>query len=242
MDNNFNKKLWLVKVPELIHNKILKEKNDIGILEVFERENPQGQKELLYKINLGNGNLEDNCNFDLNICDTKNFFTFKEKKNVIKSLDLFGRLVASDERTSDKVTLQVANEEADQKPKVNLHLGKGRQNNQGRIMQISEHQFIATADNLQKAFDQKIRKDKNLKKTRKDRDELKTEIFGLFSNKNFWTNREIVAKLDQPENYLKEVLSEICNYIKSGPKKGCYELKRQYVSIQEDQEENENDN
>lgn len=235
MDKNFNKKLWLVKVPELIHNKILKEKNDIGFIEVFEKENPEGKKEILYKMNLGN--IDDNCIFDLNISETKNFFTFKEKKNVIKSLDLFGRIVASDERTSDKVTLQVANEEADQKPKVNLHLGKGRQNNQGRIMQISEHQFIATADNLQKAMDQKIRKDKNLKKTRKDRDELKTEIFGLFSNKNFWTNREIVAKLDQPENYLKEVLSEICNYIKSGPKKGCYELKRQYVNIQE-QEEN----
>jgi hypothetical protein len=234
MDKNFNKKLWLVKVPELIHNKILKEKNDIGMVEVFEKENEQGKKELIYKINLGK--MDDDCIFDLNISETKNFFIFKEKKNVIKSLDLFGRLFASDERTSDKVTLQVANEEADQKPKVNLHLGKGRQNNQGRIMQISEYQFIATADNIQKAMDQKIRKDKNLKKTRKDRDELKTEIFGLFSNKNFWTNREIVAKLDQPENYLKEVLSEICNYIKSGPKKGCYELKRQYVNIEENQE------
>ena len=61
-----------------------------------------------------------------------------------------------------------------------------------------------------------------------DLEELKTEIFNLFAEKNNWTNRELVAKLDQPENYLKEVLTEMCNYIRSGPKKGNYELKPQF--------------
>lgn len=231
----FSDKLWLVKVPELIYNQILKDKgNELGILEIFEKINAQGKKEYLYRVNLGNTN--DTSTFDVKLEPTKNFFIFRDKASKIRAAHSLGRFVASDQRTSDKVTLKVANEEARNKPKVELDTGKGRQTNQKGIMPISEHQYIATNDNLQKAYDQKIRKDKNLKKTRKDKDELKTEIFALFSNKKYWTNREIVAKLDQPENYLKGVLSEICNYIKSGPKKGCYELKQQYVTIYEDEE------
>ena len=228
---NFDHKLWLVKVPEQIYNQVINH-NDLGILEVFEKENENGKKEFEFKVCLGS-KIDPNS-FNLNISDTKNFFTFKEKLNKIRSIEKIGRFIASDEHISDMVTLRVAKEEETNKPSITIDTGKGRQNNQGRIIPISEHQFIATNDNFQKAMDQKIRKDKNLKKTRKDREELKTEIFSLFSNKKYWTNREIVAKLDQPENYLKEVLSEICNYIKSGPKKGCYELKHQYVNIQED--------
>lgn len=228
---NFDHKLWLVKVPEQIYNQVINH-NDLGILEVFEKENENGKKEFEFKVCLGS-KIDPNS-FNLNISDTKNFFTFKEKLNKIRSIEKIGRFIASNEHISDMVTLRVAKEEETNKPSITIDTGKGRQNNQGRIIPISEHQFIATNDNFQKAMDQKIRKDKNLKKTRKDREELKTEIFSLFSNKKYWTNREIVAKLDQPENYLKEVLSEICNYIKSGPKKGCYELKHQYVNIQED--------
>lgn len=226
--NNF----WLVKVPELIFNQIISESNnDFGILGVYEKRDNQGKKENVFKVKLGS---DLDSEYDLQMQPSKNFFTFKEKKNKIRAIDTFGKFIASDERTSDRVTLKVAVEEASNKPRVALDKGKGRQSNQGKILPISEHQFIATSDNLQKAMDQKIRKDRNLKKTRKDKEELKREIFTLFEDKKYWTNREIIAKLDQPEGFVKQVLSEICNLIRSGPKKGCYELKQQYVNIQEE--------
>ncbi len=229
----FNNKFWLVKVPELIYNQIINSNNnDFGILEVFEKVDNQGRKENLFKVKLG---AEEDANkFDLQMQESNNFFTFKEKKNKIRAIDTFGKFIASDENTSDKVTIKVAFEEASNKPKVALDKGKGRQITQGRILPISEHQFIATNDNLQRAMDQKIRKDRNLKKTRKDKEELKREIFAFFEDKKYWTNREIIAKLDQPEGFVKLVLSEICNLIRSGPKKGCYELKQQYINIQEE--------
>jgi len=225
---NFNNKIWLVKVPELIFNQIISSKNkDFGILEVFEDKDLNDKRNLIYKVKLGSE--QDANKFDLQIQPSNNFFSFKEKKKTIRAINAFGKFIASDEYTSDKVTLKVAVEEASNKPRVILDKDKGRQNIQGKILPISEHQFIATNDNFQRAMDQKIRKDKNLKKTRKDKDELKREIFGLFEDKKYWTNREIIAKLDQPEGFVKQVLSEICNLIRSGPKKGCYELKQQYV-------------
>jgi len=231
-NSNIANNFWLVKVPELIFNQIMGEANsDFGILEVFEKIDSQGKKENLFRVKLGS---DIDSIFDVQMQPSKNFFSFKEKKNKIRAIDTFGKFIASDEKTSDKVTLKVAVDEASNKPRVALDKGKGRQNTQGKILPISEHQFIATSDNLQKAMDQKIRKDRNLKKTRKDKEELKREIFSLFEDKKYWTNREIIAKLDQPEGFVKQVLSEICNLIRSGPKKGCYELKQQYVNIQED--------
>jgi len=70
---------------------------------------------------------------------------------------------------------------------------------------------------------------RDIEKTRKDKNELMNDLFELFSEKSHWTVKSLKDKLDQPELFLKEVLSEICNYCKSGPKKGNFALKDQYV-------------
>jgi hypothetical protein len=217
-------KIWMVKVPEVIYNQILKER-DLGYIDIFERI-LNGEKVKEVYVNLG-GNIEPK-RFDINYNKTDNFFSFKDKKSKIKKIHHLGRFVASDESVSDRVTMNVAKEELTNKASIAIEYGKGRPLTEG-IIPISEHQFYATSDTYQMAVSQKNRKDKHLKKTRMDREELKKEIFNLFTEKDFWTNKELVAKLDQPENYLKEVLTEMCNYIRSGPKKGCYELKPQYL-------------
>ena len=232
-------KVWLVKVPETVYNKILTG-NEVGKMEIWETVNPvTREKEKEVKINLGN--MDTNI-FDLNFNKTENFFTFKDKKNKIKKVDFLGRFVANDESVSDRVTVNVARQELMNKPSVAIEYGKGRPQTEG-IIPISVHQYYATADTMQKAINQKNRKDRNLKKTRMDREDLKKEIFNLFTEKDFWTNKELVARLDQPDNYLKEVLLEMCNYIKSGPKKGCYELKPQYLksNFNQDLDINEED-
>ncbi len=218
-------KVWLVKVPEVVYKKMING-GEVGRMEIYDTTNPNTrEREKEVKINLGN--IDTNF-FDLNFNKTENFFTFKDKKNKIKKVDYLGRFVATDEYVSDRVTMNVAKEELTNKPCVAIEYGKGRPQTEG-IIPISVHQFYATTDTMQKAINQKNRKDKNLKKTRMDREELKKEIFNLFTEKDFWTNKELAGRLDQPDNYLKEVLLEMCNYIKSGPKKGCYELKPQYL-------------
>jgi hypothetical protein len=217
-------KIWIVKVPELVYNNILKsrEKN-IGQFDIF-----QTEKGTEYKVSL---NKSEARQFNILANETNNFFTFKDKVTNIREADGLGRFVSIDEVNSDKLTKIVTNEQEANKPLIAIDFAKGRQTTES-IIPLSKFQYLATTDNWEKALSQKNRKDKNLKKTRRDKDELKTEIFDLFSEKKYWTNKELVAKLDQPENYLKEVLSEICDYIKSGPKKGCYELKKQYVYVE----------
>lgn len=232
-------KIWLVKVPEIIYNQMLNQK-DIGYMDIYEtaannvssQQNPK--KEIL--VNLGE--REDNIKFDLNYDKTDNFFLFKDKKNKIRKINHLGRFVASDESVSDKVTMNVAKDELTNKPSIAIEYGKGRPITHG-IIPISEHQFYATSDNYQRALSRMNRKEKHLKKTRMDKEELKKEIFNLFTEKDYWTNKELVAKLDQPEIYLKEVLSEMCNPIRSGPKKGCYQLKPQYIRSTEQDNERE---
>lgn len=215
-------KLWMVKVPEVIYNQILKEK-EIGQLEFQEKS--LNNKPRQVTVRLG-GNI-DPKNFEIKYEKTNGFYIFKDKKSQIKKLDFLGRFHALDESVSDRVTMNVYKEELSNKPKISIERSKGRPLTES-IIPLSEHQFYATTDSYKKARNQIDRKDKHLKKTRMDREELKKEIFSLFSEKEYWANKELVAKLDQPENYLKEVLSEMCNYIRSGPKKGCYELKAQY--------------
>jgi hypothetical protein len=230
----FKDKIWMVKVPEIVYNQILKER-DLGYVDIFEK-TVNGEKVKEVYVNLG-GKIEPK-KFDIQFNKTDNFFSFKDKKNKIKKISNLGRFVASDESVSDRITMNVAKQELTNRPSIAIEYGKGRPLTEG-IIPISAHQFFATNDTVQKAIEQKYRKDKNLKKTRMDRDELKKEIFNMFTEKDFWTNKELVAKLDQPENYLKEVLTEMCNYIRSGPKKGCYELKPQYLKSRVEQEDDE---
>jgi hypothetical protein len=223
----FKDKVFIVKVPELIYNNIIKSREkDFGLIDVIQNQN--GEKEL--NINLYNGEVKK---FSLGYAPTDSYFTFSDKN--LRQANYFGRFISADQEISDRVTKKVMDDEEKNKLKIERDYAKGRQNNES-IIKLSNFQYIAANDTYQKARDMKIRKEKNLKKTRKDKEDLKTEIFDLFSEKKYWTNRELVAKLDQPENYLKEVLSEICNYIKSGPKKGCYGLKEQYINVQDEKD------
>lgn len=230
--NLLKDKLWMVKVPEVIYNQAMRQK-DLGELEIYEVTNNVGQQETKLKVNLSERITPSN--FDINFDKTNNFFTFKDKKNRVREVDYTGRFVASDESVSDSVTMNATREEVTNKPMISIERGKGRPKTEG-IIPLSERQYFAINETKQRALQQKNRRDRNLKKTRKDRDELKGEIFDLFTEKDFWTNKELVATLDQPENYLKEVLSEMCDYIRSGPKKGCYELKRQYMRTKHEDE------
>lgn len=244
--NELEEGLYLIKVPCVIYNYIenLPNKASIGNINncIIKQQqitnNPYNSKNsnLLNKKKSFSINLNKSfpvTNFELTVDKAYETFAFKDKKNKIKEVDFSGRFIAKDEITSSYITEKI-NEEEENKKKITLiEKEKGRPRSEG-VLKLSEYHFQATIENKEKAILQKNRKEKNLKKTRKDKEVLKNEVFDLFSEKNIWTTKELIEKLDQPENYLKEVLSEICNFIRSGPNKGSFELKKQFeLNLQE---------
>lgn len=71
-------------------------------------------------------------------------------------------------------------------------------------------------------------KQSDMKRTRRDRGELEDIMFKLFERQPNWTLKQLVQETDQPAQFLKEILNELCVYNKRGANQGTYELKPEY--------------
>lgn len=77
-------------------------------------------------------------------------------------------------------------------------------------------------------------KGSDVKRTRRDRGELEDIMFKLFERQPNWTLKQLVQETDQPAQFLKEILTELCVYNKRGTNQGTYELKPEYKKTVED--------
>ncbi|XP_039024559.1 transcription initiation factor IIF subunit beta-like isoform X2 [Hibiscus syriacus] len=77
-------------------------------------------------------------------------------------------------------------------------------------------------------------KQSEVKRTRRDRGELEHIMFKLFERQPNWTLKQLVQETDQPAQFLKEILNELCVYNKRGANQGSYELKPEYTKSAED--------
>eukprot|EP00262_Sarcandra_glabra_P002757 TRINITY_DN1315_c0_g1_i1.p1 TRINITY_DN1315_c0_g1~~TRINITY_DN1315_c0_g1_i1.p1 ORF type:complete len:294 (-),score=53.75 TRINITY_DN1315_c0_g1_i1:396-1211(-) len=77
-------------------------------------------------------------------------------------------------------------------------------------------------------------KGSDMKRTRRDRGELEDIMFKLFERQPNWALKQLVQETDQPEQFLKEILKELCIYNKKGTNQGTYELKPEYKKSNED--------
>ncbi|XAR61698.1 DNA helicase [Bertholletia excelsa] len=77
-------------------------------------------------------------------------------------------------------------------------------------------------------------KGSDVKRTRKDRGELEDTMFKLFERQPNWALKQLVQETDQPAQFLKEILNELCVYNKRGTNQGTYELKPEYKKSVED--------
>jgi len=66
------------------------------------------------------------------------------------------------------------------------------------------------------------------KRERLEKTKLLELIFKAFRKQDYWTLKDLNTYCNQPVNYLKEVLSEVCSYNTSGKHKSTYELKPEY--------------
>ncbi|KAL6504718.1 hypothetical protein OROHE_023476 [Orobanche hederae] len=74
----------------------------------------------------------------------------------------------------------------------------------------------------------------DMKRTRRDRGELEDIMFKLFERQPNWTLKQLVQETDQPAQFMKEILNDLCLYNKRGANQGTYELKPEYKKSVED--------
>ncbi|PWA79677.1 transcription initiation factor IIF, beta subunit [Artemisia annua] len=74
------------------------------------------------------------------------------------------------------------------------------------------------------------------KRTRRDRGEMEHIMFKLFERQPNWTLKQLISETDQPEQFLKDLLKDLCIYNNKGPNQGTYELKPEYKRSTEGQE------
>eukprot|EP00753_Platysulcus_tardus_P019133 PLAT7058.2.p1 GENE.PLAT7058.2~~PLAT7058.2.p1 ORF type:complete len:325 (-),score=73.17 PLAT7058.2:100-1035(-) len=60
--------------------------------------------------------------------------------------------------------------------------------------------------------------------------DLRSRLFALFEDKQYWTFKELNYRLHQPDSYLKDHLRKVAEYHKSGPNRNHYSLRSQYAA------------
>ncbi|KAF7820108.1 general transcription factor IIF subunit 2 [Senna tora] len=66
------------------------------------------------------------------------------------------------------------------------------------------------------------------KRTRRDRGEMEEILFKLFERQPNWSLRQLIQETDQPEQFLKDILKELCVYNNKGTNQGTYDLKESF--------------
>ncbi|KAB1218055.1 General transcription factor IIF subunit 2 [Morella rubra] len=77
-------------------------------------------------------------------------------------------------------------------------------------------------------------KGSDVKRTRRDRGEMEEIMFKLFEKQPNWTLRQLIQETDQPEQFMKDILKDLCVYNNKGANQGSYELKPEYRRTNEE--------
>ncbi|KAJ3032165.1 UNVERIFIED_CONTAM: hypothetical protein HDU68_000004 [Siphonaria sp. JEL0065] len=69
------------------------------------------------------------------------------------------------------------------------------------------------------------------KRERMERSDLISTIIILFNEDAYWKFSDLIEKTQQPQAWLKQVLNDLAEIVKTGPYHGLYELKREYQNV-----------
>ncbi|KAF8396622.1 hypothetical protein HHK36_018246 [Tetracentron sinense] len=78
-------------------------------------------------------------------------------------------------------------------------------------------------------------KGSDMKRTRRERGVMEAIMFKLFERKPNWTLRHLILETDQPEQFLKDILKDLCVYNNKGTNQGTYQLKPEYKRSSQEQ-------
>ena len=83
---------------------------------------------------------------------------------------------------------------------------------------------------------QKPKAQQTEKFARMPRNELLDMLFSLFEKWQYWSLKKLRSETQQPESYLRDVLSTIADLHKRGPYVGNYSLKPEFSNMRKEQE------
>ncbi|KAK6975380.1 general transcription factor IIF subunit 2, partial [Biomphalaria glabrata] len=66
------------------------------------------------------------------------------------------------------------------------------------------------------------------KRSRAEKEKVMDVLFNAFEKHQFYNVKDLVGITKQPVPYLKEILTEICNYNMTAPHKNMWELKPEF--------------
>jgi len=206
----FKDKVWLLKIPKTVYDEILKEK-EIGVIDIIP--NPQSKTPKIFCHLTQKYTAQ---NFKINFDESKNYYYFKEKSkpSQLKKINYFGRFLASDENVSDNIMKDFI-----EKEEKNISYTEN--------YSINKLEDVLNLRNNQNPNKEK-KKEEKVKKIRRDKDEIKKEIFDMFEKNQYLNSKFIANYLEQPDAFIKEILGEICEYVNHGTNKGMYMLKSIY--------------
>lgn len=75
------------------------------------------------------------------------------------------------------------------------------------------------------------------KKSRDDKEIVMEKLFALFEKHQYYKINDLVKATKQPVPYLKQILSEICDYNVKNPHRNMWELKAEYRHYKKPEEE-----
>ncbi|XP_076947641.1 transcription initiation factor IIF subunit beta-like [Bidens hawaiensis] len=146
--------------------------------------------------------------------------------------------VASEGKVEHKFDMQPNNKNMEEysrmcRERTNKSMIKNRQiqvidNDRGMLMRPLPGMVGLAGSNSKEKRKVAAVKAPEVKRTRRDRGELEDMMFKLFERQPNWTLKQLHLETDQPAQFLKKILNELCTYNKRGTNLGSYELKPEY--------------
>jgi len=228
--------VWLVKVPKYLAEKWNTAPDNAEVGRIRITQSKGSAKEVSFHLNetlgqhvnikIGGKSIEHKIPLEHKFVTTplgsQNVFVLKQtEENAKEALTIIGKVMQRAECTpvqNDSNYIQLKREITKQFTEPKRQIKMVTDNFTQR------HHFIAKSTHLQNLE----KKDKNVKRIKKEKDEVLSILFNAFTKEQFYNIKQLEKITRQPTNHLKEVLHEICHYNAKGSNKNMWELKEEY--------------
>jgi hypothetical protein len=230
--SNSNVEVWLVKIPGILQSKIegASNKETIGEIEL-------GEKEI--NLNIFDKQTKESTSYSMQTTpNIPNLYILQNKKRdkLITVEGVVKQYFKIVPKFTDKYQDSVRSRVEKTRGKRVILTTDERVTNRILPGQAKALKKAAEAEAL--ALRQQQQQQIPIERAEKMSDEdLRNVLYGLFYEKPRWTMEELYKKTQQPRQFLKDVVKEICQYNGKGEYKSTYELKSQLKSQQQLQRE-----
>ncbi|KAG0363799.1 transcription initiation factor IIF, beta subunit-domain-containing protein [Gamsiella multidivaricata] len=243
---------WLVKIPKFLADRwatVNKDGVDLGKVRIFNQTNPNDPDSAPFQLLLPSDDITTNLpktyTLKMNPSQVTNTFVFTEptgphpkpphapgyptgKATSLSATIKHECTVTPQQTTEYREIMRERNIEAAKKGGRSVQI-LTNENNRADPSGGRSGMFLPGVGIRNGFIQKKPKVQPDQKTTRMPRNELVDMLFAAFEQYPYWSFRGLVEYCKQPHSYLKEVLAEICNFIKKGPYTAKYQLKPEFI-------------